>query len=198
MEPLTRTPADMRSTTEMLWRITMSAGRHPAAWNALRAFGPIDSRWDPHDPPPRDQPSRAVAYTAVDIPTVVAEVFQDSREVFLRDDAPYLTGYFPTRSLSLLELTGTWAVRNGAAASLTSGDDRAVTQAWARAILDEWPDLDGLWTPSTYTGRPVVVLFPNARDAIPSAPVFSRPLTQPDTHNLVHKAAQEIGYTCPL
>lgn len=57
-------------------------------------------------------------------------------------------------------------LRNGASHSLAS-EPRATCRTWARAIAETWPDLDGLWSPSTLTGRinvtPAADTFPRAR-----------------------------------
>jgi hypothetical protein len=58
----------------------------------------------------------------------------------------------------------------------------------------EWPDLDGLWSVSTMTGRPTVTLFTAAADAFPYRPAFSRPLSSPALQGALVTAAAEIGY----
>jgi hypothetical protein len=107
--------------------------------------------------------------------------------------APYLTGWRPTRVLTLLDLTETWPIRNGASHLLTSGP-KSVCRAWARAVDTEWPDLDGLWSVSTMTGRPTVTLFTAAAAAFPRRPAFSRPLASPALQGALATAAAEIGY----
>jgi hypothetical protein len=69
-----------------------------------------------------------------------------------------------------------------------------VCRAWARAVDTEWPDLDGLWSVSTMTGRPTVTLFTSAADAFPRRPSFSRPLSSPALQGALAAAASEIGY----
>jgi len=91
-----------------------------------------------------------VTYTGLDVPTVIAEVFQLTRVIDTHRRAPYLTSSQPTRTLSLLALTGTWPLRNGALHFLTSGP-RRVCRQWAQTIDGQWPDLDGSWSVSTMT-----------------------------------------------
>ena len=119
-----------------------------------------------------------MTYAATDVVTCLAEVFAASRVVDVGRRAPYLTGWRPTRVLTLLDLTETWPIRNGASHLLTSGP-KSVCRAWARAVDTEWPDLDGLWSVSTMTGRPMVTLFTAAADAFPRRPAFSRTAGQP-------------------
>jgi hypothetical protein len=72
----------------------------------------------------------------------------------------------------LLNLTDDWALRNGASHSLASGP-RTTCRTWARAIATTWPELDGLWSQSTLTGRTNVTLWTPAADAFPASPDFS-------------------------
>lgn len=60
-------------------------------------------------------------------------------------------------------------LRNGASHSLAS-EPRATCRTWARAIAETWPDLDGLWSPSTLTGR---INVTPAADTFPASPDFS-------------------------
>jgi hypothetical protein len=191
---LVRRPADLRrlSRSAALWRVHATAGPHVTPWNRLRFFGPTTSRFDPQPPPP-GLSDRGVTYAATDVVTCLAEVYAASRVVDVSRRAPYLTGWQPTRVLSLLDLTQTWPIRNGASHLLTSGP-KSVCRAWARAVHDEWPDLDGLWSVSTMTGRPTVTLFTAAADAFPRLPAFSRPLSSPALQRALATAAAEVGY----
>lgn len=177
-----------------LWRIMRTGGPHALPWHQLRAWGPVQhSRWDPHREPPAPQSDRAVLYTALDIRTAVAEAFQHDRFLDVHSGDPFLVGFTPARPLKLLDLSGSWLLRCGSTASQVSAPRRAC-RAWARAIADQYPHLDGLWVASTMTSTPVVVLYPPAREALPEAPDFSRPLATGATRLVVHAAATEIGY----
>jgi hypothetical protein len=189
-----RKEGDVRESTEPLWRIHRGSGSHILAWHELRGHGPLPSmRWDPHPEPIRVHAGEGVLYAALDVTTAAAEAFQAARRLDVRSDRPRLTGWTPTRGLRLLDLTGDWALRNGAAHALAPAH-RATCRAWARAIRAEWPDLDGLWAPSTMTGRPVVVLWQPAGGAFPAAPAFSRPLEDPAVGAVVSEAARSVGY----
>lgn len=156
-----------------LWRIHRTVGEHVLPWSTLRHWGPANAmRFDPHEPPPREQPGVGVTYTAIDVETAVAETFQERRVIDTSGGRPKATSWRPTRPLRLLNLTDDWALRNGASHALVSGP-RATCRAWARAIAAAWPDLDGLWTQSTLTGRPNVTLWTPAADTFPTSPEFS-------------------------
>jgi hypothetical protein len=192
--PLVRRPGDLHRVPRSvaLWRIHGTAGPHVTPWNRLRYYGPTTSRFDPQPSPP-GWSERGVTYAATDVATCLAEVFAAARVVDVERRVPYLTGWPPTRVLTLLDLTGTWPIRNGASHLLTTGS-KATCRSWARAIDTEWPDLDGLWSVSTMTGRPTVTLFTAAADAFPARPSFSRPLSSPALRRALETAAAEVGY----
>jgi len=149
-------------------------------------------RFDPH-PDPLGEHDDGVLYAAMDLATALAEVFQAGRAIDVRSFAPWVTSWTPVRNLALLDLTDTWALRNGAAPSLSSAP-RSVCRAWSRAIRSSWPELDGVLTPSNMTGRACVVLWNPARDSFPSRPAFSRPLASPELLAVARHLATQIGY----
>jgi RES domain-containing protein len=176
----------------VLWRLHRTAGENVIAWNALRFWGPSHARFDPQQPPPGPS-DRGVSYAALDITTCLAELFQDRRAVDTVRGAPYLTAWRPGRTLHLLDLTGTWPIRNGASHLINTGP-HDLCRAWARAIDSRWADLDGLWHVSAMTGEPEIALFTAAADTFPPRPLFSRPLSDPGTRGWVAAAAEQIGY----
>ncbi|MGH3492168.1 MAG: RES family NAD+ phosphorylase [Sciscionella sp.] len=189
----------MRAGAPLLWRIHRTQGGHVSDWNQLRTFGPLPSmRYDPH-PEPLEQYDEGVLYAAADHPgvpalvTAVAEVFQATRAIDVDSFAPQLTAWTPTRDLRLLDLTGDWALGNQAAHSLAHAP-RSTCRAWARAIRATWPDLDGLWAPSTMSAGTVVVLWNPAHDSFPATPAFSRPLAHPLVRRVLAQIAADIGY----
>jgi hypothetical protein len=182
------------ATHTVLWRIHATTGGHVVPWNQLRRFGPLDGRFDPHQPPPHEQ-AEGVLYLALDAPTCLAEVFQSTRVVNRTDRAPYLTGFRLTRTVRLLDLHGTWITRAGGSQAVNTSARRALTQAWARAIRAAHPELDGLWHPSSmYAGRPCVTLFERAADALPEQAEVSLPLSHPALADALAVAAAEVGY----
>ena len=62
------------------------------------------------------------------------------------------------------------------------------------AAYTTWPELDGLWAPSTMTGRPNVVLWTPAADSFPLRPAFSAALTRTFLYTFVEQAAAALGY----
>ena len=176
-----------------LIRVHDTIGEHVVAWNCLRHFGPVSRcRFDPHDPPPRVQ-GVGVTYLSLDLPTALAERFQETRVVNRRRHGPQLTVFRPRRSLRLLDLTGSWPLRAGASHCINTGG-RETCRTWARTILAAWPDLDGLWHTSSMSAEPVVTLFTAAGDAFPERPLLSDPLTHPGLVPWLGEACLRIGY----
>ena len=160
----------------------------------MRTWGPHPRcRWDPHPLPTGEHPDCGVLYTAGDLLTCAAEVFADTRVIDTRSDMPLLQVWEATRPLRLLDLTSTWALRNGASVSLDSAP-RSTCRAWARAIRIQLPDVDGLRARSTMTGGEMTVLFSPARNSLPALPRDTAPLADATLYALLKTLAPDIGY----
>jgi hypothetical protein len=189
-------PAELLTLREddALWRLHRTHGEHVVAWNLMRRYGPVTSgRFDPHEPPPREQVA-GVLYAAGSAQTCVAEVFQNTRRVNRWRGVPFLTLFCPTRMLRLVDLCGPWPTRAGASQALASGR-RDVARSWARSIRMAFPELDGVAYPSSMDGGAVAyALFDPAADALPAAPAGSWPLSHPALAEPLAAAAHTLGY----
>ena len=193
-EQLIREPDDSADYTGTLWRVHRTQGEHVLPWNTLRTYGPLPSmRWDPHPGPAPSSQAEGVLYAAADIATSLAEVYQTTRVIDTRAGAPTLTAWQPQRRLRLLDMSGTWLLRNTASAALLAAP-RSICLRWARAIYTTWPELDGLYVPSTMTGHPNIVLWNAAADSLPTMPSISRPLTHPLVWSIAQGAADKVRY----
>ncbi|ROQ64429.1 RES domain-containing protein [Rathayibacter sp. PhB152] len=189
-------PSHLREYSGPLWRLYRSAGAHVGTWDALRHHGPVPGmRFDPHPPPPGHHPTVGVLYAAADAVTAIGETYQRRRVVDRVQNAPRLVGWRPSRPLTLLDLTGEWPVRNGAAASLQMGPKRA-TQAWARAIEERLRSIDGLWHLSAITGNPIATLFSRVerKPAFPPRPSLHTALSDVTADAVVLHAARRLGF----
>lgn len=194
-KPLTRRDEDLVLLKPDLWRVGDTESDHVLGWNEPRCFGPIRTmRWDPHHEPPCEQPGRGVLYASPEPVTALAEKYQKYREVDPHTATPYLYGWRPIRALNLLDLRGDWPINNGASAAMPMGP-KNVCRAWAQAILDTWPDLDGLVTRSTMDGRNTFVLFDSAQSSMPDEPIHARALSHPSVYGYVQAWADDINYT---
>ena len=144
--PLVRRPGDLpayRLRRAVAGHAT--AGPHVTPWNRLRYFGPTTSRFD------AAAPAGVVGAwvstdAATDVVTCLAEVFAASRGR-RRAAGAVRSPAAADPALTLLDLTATWPIRNGASHLLTSGP-KSVCRAWARAVDTEWHRPDGLWSVS--------------------------------------------------
>ncbi|MGH3369512.1 MAG: RES family NAD+ phosphorylase [Nocardioidaceae bacterium] len=172
-------------------RIHARGGRYPSTWCDFRYIGPITSaRFDHHLPGER----RGVLYAAASMATCVAEVFQTTRVVDRASHDRCFTAFRTTRAVRLLDITGDWPTRAGASQATASGP-RNRAQAWARAIYEAYPTLEGVWYPSSmHGGHPAVVLFERAADALPADAELDVPLTHPGLLPDLTRLANALGY----
>jgi len=177
----------------LLWRVYFRGGGHPGNWSEFRAFGPTDSRFDHHVPPPRIQ-SRAILYAAAAIPTCLAEVYQRARTIDRNDRSPWLVGFRLAEAIELLDLTGTWPTRAGASTLINSGP-RSRARLWSRAIYEAYPPVEGLSYASSMHGQlPMVALYERAESKILAQPEFNRPLNDPILLKPLKKISRALGY----
>jgi hypothetical protein len=183
------------TTDTILWRVHGTAGAQLSGWAGLRHYGPVAScRYDPHPPPPSAAQAEGVLYLAITPQTALAEAFQLRRLVDRHTEAPHLVGLRLSRPVHLLDLSRTWPTRAGASQAINSGP-RDRSRAWARAIRAAFPDLDGLWYPSSMDGGGLcAALWTPAADALPRTPVLSRALSDPALADRVAGAAARLGY----
>lgn len=180
----------LRAST-LLARIYPRGGPFPSTWRQFRSEGPLaGARFDHHVPGER----RAVLYAARDLATCVAEVFQGTRVVDRDVSRRFVAAFRVTRPVPLLDLTRDWPTRVGASQAMTSGA-RPRAQAWARAIYEAYPGLEGIWYPSSmHGGHAALVLFERAEAALPADPELDLPLSHPGLLPDLTRAASSLGY----
>lgn len=177
----------------LLWRVYFRGAPFPTYWDTFRRFGPTGSRFDHQLPPPREQ-KRGILYAARHGPTSLAEVFQQDRLVDRTAREPWLVGFRTIGPLILLDLMGAWPTRAGASMGMCSGP-RPRAQRWSQVIYQAYPGLQGLWYPSSMHGnRPAVALYERAGGALPPAPEFHRPLSDPALLAALRVVAEDLGY----
>ncbi|MFC3058396.1 RES family NAD+ phosphorylase [Paenirhodobacter populi] len=185
-----------------LGRIFFRGGDHPVAWDEFRFWGPGQARFDHHLPDPAGKPvlgSRGIYYAAGSggpgaLAVSLAEVFQETRIIDSTDRAPWFAAFSTSRDLTLLDLRGLWPTRAGASSAINSGA-KARARRWSQAIYATWPELDGLIYPSSMGGNAdAYALFERALTALPGAPAFHRPLSDPALSLPLLSAASTINY----
>ncbi len=177
----------------MLWRVYAAGGSHPGTWNGFRFWGPTNSRFDHHDPPPKTQP-KGIFYAAQSPLTCLAEYFQATRVIDRTSNSPWLMGFETSRQLSLLDLTGTWPTKAGASMAINSGP-RPRARKWSRTIYSAYPAVEGLlYSSSMHANQPSIALYERGTGAMPSAPIFHRALSDPSLLSRLNAAAGTLGY----
>lgn len=176
-----------------LARIYFAGGPYPTAWNGFRYHGPLRGRFDPHLPPAQLQ-QRGVLYVADSLLTCLAEVFQAKRRIDVVTAQPMLATFALPRDVALLDMVGLWPTRAGASTAIHSGP-RPRAQAWARAIYDAFPQIEGvLYCSSMNANQPAIALFERALSALPRLPRSNDALSSPLLRALLLRYATRLGY----
>ena len=195
---LRNTPPSLRTVGgSRLHRIYERGGDHPTLWNSFRHVGPL-SRFDHHNRLDADSQTaqpRGMLYAAADIPTVIAEFFQATRQINRTRRQPWLVSFELATEVRLLDLTDAFCVRVGASAKLVSGPF-VYAQNWSRGFYEAYEDAHGLYYRSSLTNRPAVALYERANqpDLFPTNPVFHRALADPTLHKVLALVGEEVGY----
>jgi hypothetical protein len=188
---------DLRTlpTGSLLWRIYRAGGEHPATWGELRHYGPTATgRFDHQEPPPHDDPDRAILYAGLDAMAALAEAFQDTRTIDRRRREPWLAGFALSADLVALDLSRLWPTRAGASQAIATGR-RVTAQAWSRAIYRAYPEVQALLYRSAMAGGFFnVALYERAANGVPSSPTIHIPLTHPGLALPLARAASKLGY----
>jgi RES domain len=179
------------------WRVHRTDCAHVLAWNEFRTYGPL-LRFDPHPEPEGDHPGHGVWYGGCVPGAALAEAFQAGRTIDRVREAPYLTSLRFTRDLRVLDVAvdsvGAWPTRAGGTFAMSTAP-HAITQRWARVIVEAFPSLDGMRYNSRFAGKVCIVLFPPAATAMPARPETSHPLTHPGLAKRIASVADRLGYS---
>jgi hypothetical protein len=197
---LARIPPELKTLPAgaELWRIYKRGGRHPVLWNTFRSFGPLrTARFDHHlpgeDGAPRSQ-DRMILYAASEIATCLAEFFQDTRTISRDAEEVCLVGFQLRLEVVLLDLTGVWPTQAGASMAINSGP-RSRSRLWSQTVYEAYPEVQGFYYASSmHANRPAFALYERAQPALPAAPVFNRPLSDPALLGDLDRAAGILNF----
>ncbi len=183
-----------------LVRIHPVAGPHPTAWNQFRQWGPTNSRFDHHVPPPHEQ-ERGILYAAHGpdaFTAAIAECFQDGSGAGVGPidpvlGTPTMTVFAITAETPLLDLDRGWITRARGNQAIKTGP-RAISRDWSRAIYEIHGEKvcglaygSSVWGP----GR-CVALWETAHFALPPDPSLSRTMNDPGLRLAIDQAAEEL------
>ena len=194
-------------------RIFRAGGPHPARWFEFREYGPLDGRFDPQPLPVGESPGIGVMYGVLEAQSssdtatppalaaspfaaAILEVFQAQRMIRLDAGMPTFVDFAITRPLRLLDLADSdWVTAAGGNAAISSGD-RAVSRAWTRAIVERYPEIDGVISSSSLLpAARIVALWSGAIDALPAHPDACIRLDRPELIGVIDAIADRYGYT---
>jgi hypothetical protein len=128
-------------------------------WQQRRSFGPLvaGGRFDHHRPPPGHDPVRAVWYASTRLVGAVAEAFGPLG--FLdRSGGKRAAVVEVITAVPLLNLVGVAVRHVGLTHEIASTIDYELTQQWARAFYEQYPDLHGIRWPGRQAGAISVLL----------------------------------------
>ncbi len=184
---------------QLLWRVYFRGGNHPTSWSDFHYFGPLDGRFDHHQPDKTGNPhiqKRGIVYTADIGATCIAEVFQRTRVIDRFRKEPWLVSFNTKNSIKLLDLSGMFATQAGTSMALMTGS-RTIARRWAQAFYSAYPNLQGIYYPSSmYGNKPAIALNERAVKAglLPGQPSFHRALSDNIMLTVIRNTAREIGY----
>jgi hypothetical protein len=144
-------------TNKTGWRLLRTEGPHVLAWNAFRHFGPV-LRFDPHPPPRSEHPEGRMVGASTPGPAL-GEAIHVDRAIDRSAPRPALSdGSFVHAGAVRLGLAvdgpGAWATRAGGPFAISTAP-HAVTQQWARAVVEAFPGLHGVHYKSRFAGGDV-------------------------------------------
>jgi hypothetical protein len=148
-------------------------------------------------PSSSDEPTeqeRAVLYSAPQVDTCAAEVFQTTRRTDRIRNAPALVIFSLNLPIILLDLCGAFPTKIGASTAIHSGP-RSRARTWARQLYEAYPDVQGFQYGSSMNGyAPAIVLNERAREALPKEPPFHRALNDDMLVDVLQRIALRLSY----
>lgn len=122
------------------------------------------------------------------------EFFQGTRLIDRNLQRPSIVQFAVRESISLLDVTGSWMVKVGGGAAISSGD-RTQSRKWSRLFHEAFPSIDGvLYRSSLNPSWLLLALYERAHRTMPDTPNFRVLLTDPTVEHLVKRAARVCNY----
>lgn len=157
-------------------------------WNQQRRYGPLfDLRFDHHAGRPGERADRSVWYASTSLVGAVSETFGNLH--FLdRNPNRRICIVRVQSSLVLVELVGVAARTLGLDQRIGTSTEYECCQEWARALYDQYPDMQGIRWRGRQSGSICVVL--NDRADMGSLELLADfEITHPDVWPQIERAA---------
>ena len=162
--------------------------RHNTTALNFRHFGPI-SRFDHHrgdfaNPSMDDE--RGINYWGLSLCGCLVEVFGDTAVVEIAQQQIAIVDKFKT--LKLLDLRGSGAMKAGSVSALAKVADRFLSQTWSRYFyehLQAYQRIDGILYSNAHNDAEAIALYERAKDKLAHARVRTLPLASMAIRHLI-------------
>ncbi|MBL1210485.1 RES family NAD+ phosphorylase [Geminocystis sp. GBBB08] len=135
----------------------------------FRCFGPLH-RFDHHSSDgkkPQLNTDRGIYYTAFTLSSCIVEYFGDSGVIDIQEQCVAIVQ--STRSLLLLDIRGSGAMRAGSVSALAKTADRELSQAWSRYFYKNehiYRKIDGIIYFNAHNDEEAIALYERAENAV--------------------------------
>lgn len=156
----------------------------------FRNWGPLH-RFDHHrGDVPHIDPERGIYYAAFTLSGCLVECFGDTGVIEIREERVCRLDI--VRSLTLLDLRGSGAMKAGSVAALAKTAERRLSQEWSRYFYEQevlYSTVDGLIYFNAHNDEEAIVLYERAMDGLvcPSERIIK--LTHPQLRPAIQTAA---------
>ncbi|WP_013323995.1 RES family NAD+ phosphorylase [Gloeothece verrucosa] len=158
----------------------------------FRYYGPI-SRFDHHRGSlnnPQNDSERGIYYAAFTLSGCLVECFGDTGVIEIKDQC--VAQVQLTRTIKLLDLRGSAAMKAGSVAALAKDADRKLTQTWSRYFYEQdsiYSVVDGIIYYNAHNDEKAVALFERAKSALFCPPEQVIRLDDPELTAGIEEAA---------
>lgn len=126
-------------------------------WDGPRFYGPVDGmRFDHHPPPPGDASGRSVWYCAKFLVGATAEAFANQGFIDKGSGRKVCFAWLRS-SLTVLNLSGTDPHAFHLDQRIGTDLSYDVSQSWARAFYDSYPEIEAIRWPGRHAGSICIV-----------------------------------------
>ena len=164
--------------------------RYGASAVGFRHYGPV-SRFDHHrGKTPAADPTRGIIYAGMTLSCCLVEVFGDGDVIEVKQQQ--VACLTLTKSLKLLDLRGTAAMKAGTVAAVSAIAQRSISQAWGRYFYEHphlYQKVDGLIFNNAHNAEEAIALYERAKRQITSADVKAIELNHPELRSAIFKIA---------
>lgn len=165
--------------------------RHSTQALTFRCNGPRH-RFDHQEYPlenPQDDSERGIYYAAFALSSCLVESFGDIGVIEVGHQRVALVTL--TRTLKLLDLLGSGAMRAGSVAALAKVPNRKLSQEWSRYFYRTYQSIDGILYANAHNDEKAIALYERARDGLLCPEEQVMDLSDPSLRPAIQQAAED-------